>query len=63
MVFTSEDAARAFEELGKTAVPYKTVKAKLKEWGASPEESAIAVQDALDKKILLIDQTGALFKA
>lgn len=38
MSFTSKDAVRAFEEHGTAAVPYKTVKAKLKEWGATAED-------------------------
>ncbi len=60
MSFTVEDAVRTYEEHGAGSVPYKAVKSKLREWGATSEESATVLQEALDKKLLVFDQVGSL---
>lgn len=60
MKFTGDHAVIAFKEFGAASVGYKAVKAKLIEQGATPSEAAMALVEATDKELLVLDSVGQL---
>jgi hypothetical protein len=58
----SDDAVSAFDSFGDKSVHQMSVQSKLRDWGASAEESAAALQAALDGGVLVMDQLGAISK-
>lgn len=58
----ADDAVNAFDSFGDKSVHQMSVQSKLRDWGASPSESATALQAAIDAGLLVIDQLGAISK-
>lgn len=62
MSVTAIEAVKAFEAHGATGVHHIAVQSKLREWGATAEESATALQEAIDRGLLLLDSLGSVHK-
>lgn len=62
MAYTAEDVVKAFEDFFQTAVPYKVVKSKLIERGATRAESATALSDAIHRDLLAVDEVGNVIR-
>lgn len=60
MAITADDAVKAFEEYRQANVPYRQVKSKLIEKGATRSEAAIALSDALHSDLLVVNVHGEL---